>query len=160
MSLPSAQKYKNEMFSALSEMSQEDLIVWPKSLPSNGKIEIDGKLVTLTLEETRSLLEIDLTKEEIWMMRKTKTEAGNIRYALQADKQRNMHDDRAYTLSMAAFFLAKLRRDETFNIDIPKQDMSALLKNNSRPTQNNIIGQKKQNANPFANRNNPFARRR
>lgn len=160
LSLPSAQKYKNEMFSALSEMSQEDLIVWPKSLPSNGKIEIDGKLVALTLEETRALLEIDLTKEEIWMMRKTKTEAGNIRYALQADKQRNMHDDRAYTLSMAAFFLAKLRRDETFNVDIPKQDMSALLKNNSHPTQNNIIGQKKQNANPFANRNNPFVRRR
>ncbi len=79
------------MFSALSEMSQEDLIIWPKSLPSNGKVEIDGKLVTLTLEETKSLLEIDLMKEEIWMMRKTKTEAGNIRYALQADKQRTAH---------------------------------------------------------------------
>ena len=61
---------------------------------------------------------------------------------------------------MAAFFLAKLRRDETFNIDIPKQDMSALLKNNTRPAQSNFPGQKKPNANPFANRSNPFARRR
>ena len=33
-------------------------------------------------------------------------------------------------MMQTAFFLAKLRRDETFNIDIPKQDMSALLKNN------------------------------
>ena len=148
------------MFSALSEMSQEDLIVWPKSLPLNGKVEIDGKLVTLTLEETRALLEIDLTKEEIWMMRKTKTEAGNIRYALQVDRQRNMHDDRAYTLAMAAFFLAKLRRDETFNIDIPKQDMSALLKSNTGPAQTSFHGQKKSNISPFANRSNPFARRR
>ena len=48
------------MFAALSEMAQEDLIIWPKSLPSNGKIEIDGKWVTLTTEEARALLEIDL----------------------------------------------------------------------------------------------------
>ena len=61
---------------------------------------------------------------------------------------------------MASFFLAKLRRDETFNIDIPKQDMSALLKNNTRPAQTSFSGRKKPNANPFANRSNPFARRR
>lgn len=91
LSLPSAVKYKNEMFSALSEMAQEDLIIWPKSLSTNGKIEIDGKWVSLTTEEQRALLEIDLLKEEIWMMRKTKTEAGNIRYALEVSKQRTAH---------------------------------------------------------------------
>ena len=61
---------------------------------------------------------------------------------------------------MAAFFLAKLRRDETFNIDIPKQDMSVLLKNNTGPAQTSFHGQKKSNISPFANRSNPFARRR
>ena len=61
---------------------------------------------------------------------------------------------------MAAFFLAKLRRDETFNIDIPKQDMSALLKSNTGPAQTGFHGQKKSNISPFANRSNPFARRR
>ena len=91
LSLPSAQKYKNEMFSALSEMTQEDLIIWPKQLPANGKMEIDGRVVTLTTEEMRALLEMDLLREEITMMRKTKTEAGNIRYALQADVQRKAH---------------------------------------------------------------------
>lgn len=64
------------------------------------------------------------------------------------------------TLAMAAFFLAKLRRDETFNIDIPKQDMSALLKSNTGPAQTSFHGQKKSNISPFANRSNPFARRR
>ena len=39
----------------------------------------------------RALLEMDLLREEITMMRKTKTEAGNIRYALQADVQRKAH---------------------------------------------------------------------
>lgn len=61
---------------------------------------------------------------------------------------------------MSAFFLAKLRRDETFNIDIPKQDMSALLKNNTGSAQTGFHGQKRPNTNPFANRSNPFARRR
>ena len=61
---------------------------------------------------------------------------------------------------MASFFLSKLRRDEKFNIDVPKQDMSVLLKNNSRPAQTGSSGLKKSNTNPFANRTNPFARRR
>lgn len=161
LSLPSAVKYKNEMFSALSEMAQEDLIIWPKSLPTNGKLEIDGSLTTLTFEETRALLEIDLLKEEIWMMRKTKTEAGNVKYALQVDKQRTAHDDRAYTLAMASWYLAKLRRDETFNVAVPKQDMSALLGNHNSTSSNSFNNNhRRQNLNPFANRVNPFTRRR
>jgi len=159
LDLPSAQKYKNEMFGALSEMTQEDLVIWPKSLPTNGKIEIDGRTITLNPEEIRALVELDLVREECWMMRKTKTEAGNIKYALQADKQRTAHDDRAYTLAMACFFLQQLRRAEQFDIEVPKQDMSALLRNN-RGASNHAYQNQKQNRNPFANRVNPFARRR
>lgn len=91
LDLPTSQKYKNDMFSALSEMTQEDLIIWPKSLPMNGKLEIDDRVVTLSPEEIRALVELDLLREECWLMRKTKTEAGNIRYALQADVQRKAH---------------------------------------------------------------------
>ena len=157
--LPSAIKYKVEMFSALSEMAQEDLIVWPKSLPLGGKIEIGGKKHSLTTEEMQSFLETDLLREEVWMMRKTKTEAGNIKYALQADKQRTAHDDRAYTLAMAAHYLSKLRRDEKFAVEVPKQDMSVLLGTPSPTTQQHTVHQKI-NKNPFMNRVNPFARKR
>lgn len=159
LDLPSAQKYKNEMFGALSEMTQEDLIIWPKSLPTNGKIEIDGRMVTLNPEEIRVMVELDLVKEECWMMRKTKTEAGNIRYALQADKQRTAHDDRCYCLAMASFFLQQLRRNEQFNVEVPKQDMSALLRSSNTASGGAYV-HKKQNPNPFAGRANPFARRR
>ena len=79
------------MFGALSEMTQEDLIIWPKSLPTNGKLEINDRIITLNPEEIRAFVELDLVREECWMMRKTKTESGNIRYALQADKQRTAH---------------------------------------------------------------------
>lgn len=161
LSLPSAQKYKNEMFAALSEMAAQDLIMFPKSAPIGGKLELDDKQIILTKEEIASLVEMDLVKEEIWLMRKTKTEAGNIRYALQADKQRKAHDDRAYTLAMASHYLFKLRRDETFNVEVPEQDMSVLLGTRGR-TQHQPTGTKhnKINMGPFANRTNPFARRR
>lgn len=63
---------------------------------------------------------------------------------------------------MAAFYLAKLRRDETFNIEVPQQDMSILIgnrRNDNRSNSSNNV-HKKQNLNPFAGRTNPFARRR
>lgn len=91
LQLPSAIKFKNDQYAAVSEMVSQDLVIFPPSLPGNGKLNIDGKKVTLTKEETRALLEMDLMKEEVLLMRKTKTEAGNIRYALQADKQRSAH---------------------------------------------------------------------
>lgn len=95
LSLPSAQKYKNEMFSALIEMAQEDLILWPPVPQNSGRIEIEGQQITLTQDEIRALVEISLVREEIWLMRKTKTEAGNIKFALRADQTRKAHDDRA-----------------------------------------------------------------
>ena len=60
---------------------------------------------------------------------------------------------------MAAFFLQQLRRNEQFNIEVPKQDMSALLGNN-RTSSTPTYTHQKQNRNPFAGRTNPFARRR
>ena len=65
------------------------------------------------------------------------------------------------TLAMAAFFLQKLRRAEQFDIEVPKQDMSALL-NTGRNTSAGVMHQmhQKQNKNPFAGRINPFTRKR
>ena len=68
-------------------------------------------------------------------------------------------DDRAYCAGLAAFFLQQLRRNEQFNIEVPKQDMSALLGNN-RTNSSPMYTPQRQNRNPFAGRSNPFARRR
>ena len=64
------------------------------------------------------------------------------------------------TLAMAAHFLSKIRRDEKFNINAPKQDMSALTGLPRKANGTQQIGPAKTNKNPFANRSNPFARRR
>ena len=154
LSLPSAIKYKNDQYAALSEMAQSDLIIFPPSVPNMGYLDIDGQRVTLTQEEIRALLEMDLMKEEVLLMRKTKTEAGNIRYALQTDKQRTAHDDRAYTLSMASWYLQYLRRQEQYDIDLPKGNMGALIKGIGKPTGTNPMSK----PNPFAHKSNPFRR--
>lgn len=157
LSLPSAIKYKNDQYAALSEMASNDLIIFPAPLPNNGQYEINNKKVILTSEEIRALLEIDLMKEEVLMMRKTKTEAGNIRYALQADKQRTAHDDRAYTLSMAAWYLQYLRRRDQYDIDTPKQSMKPLIDKIGKgggAKNNNVFGSR----NPFSRGSNPFKR--
>lgn len=60
---------------------------------------------------------------------------------------------------MAAFYLAKIRRDEKFNIDTPAQDMSALLATPRKANGAQQMAHQKQNKNPFANRVNPFSRR-
>ena len=64
------------------------------------------------------------------------------------------------TLAMAAFYLAKIRRDEKFNIDTPAQDMSALLGTPRKANGTQQTVHQKQNRNPFANRTNPFGGRR
>ena len=64
------------------------------------------------------------------------------------------------TLAMASLFLQQLRRAEQFDIEVPKQDMSALLRTNKTSPSNGGGVYQKQNRNPFAGRTNPFAKRR
>ena len=71
----------------------------------------------------------------------------------------NIMDDRAYTLAMAGFYLAKIRRDEKFNINAPAADMSALLGTPRKANGTQQTMRQKNNKNPFANRVNPFSRR-
>lgn len=149
-----SQKYKNEMFAALAEALTQDLIEFPEDTPGNGKLEIGNKKYTLTKDEIRALVEIDLTKTEILAMKKTKTPAGNVVYSLPADKSRKMHDDRCYCAAAAAYYLMQLRHDDDFNIDIPRQDFSVLTKGPAH-----LEGEKK-SKNPFAGRTNPFARKK
>lgn len=155
LSLPTPQKYRSEMFEALSQMTSEDLITFPQPLPVNGsgKVEIDGKKITLSREETRALLELDLLKEEVLMMRKTKTEAGNIKYSLPPDKVRTAHDDRAYCAAMCALFLQNLRRDDFAKGKNKKSDFTKLLNSIGNG------GKNKSSSNPFGSKQNPFTTR-
>ena len=101
------------------------------------------------------MLEIDLMKEEIVAIVKTKTSSGDVKYGLPPNKTRKMHDDRAYTCVLAAHHLAQLRREEILGSAEPAMNMDVLFSN--RVFQN---PQNKQSTNPFSGFVNPFGRRR
>ena len=147
----SAQKFKNAMYESTESVLTKDLITFMVTPPRNKKLELEeGKMYTLTKEQLRAMLEIDLVKEEFLLMRKTKTENGNIRFALTPEKQRTASDDRAYTLAALSFYLFQLLRDERFKQKKNKQDLSILYKG---------AGTSQKKVSPFGGGTNPFGRK-
>lgn len=148
-------KLKTTMYGALSEMMQQDLIILPPALPNNGELEMeDGSIKSLTQDEIRCLVEIDLMKEEVMSIQKTKSQAGNIIYKLPANKERKMHDDRAYCFAMFGYFLSEKRKQDMSMSDKPKQTYAEYLSSLGR----NVGRTDRNDKNPFANLQNPFRR--
>lgn len=151
-----AKKYKTLMYSATAEMLNRDLIKFPVSLPSNRKLEIDGRTINLTKEEQRAMIEIDMTKTEFLTMRKTQSpKTGEVIYALAPEMSRKMHDDRSYCLAALGYYLSELRHEDDIKNGAHKQDLSVLYNSSKK---NNVVSHKINN-NPFANKTNPFGRR-
>lgn len=145
---------KTNQYNAVQEMCNQDLVTFPKPPPYDGKLcDESGMIHELSPEEISALTEIDLLKEELCLMRKTKTEAGNIKYALVADRARSAHDDRAFTFSMACYYLFLLRRKDQYDIEPASTDMSAYLQS---------IGKKgcsiAKKSSPFSGKKNAFKR--
>ena len=152
LDLVEPRKSRTQLFTDLGQMMSEDLIDLPEDMPNNGVWNIDGVDKTLTGEELRALLEIDLMKQEMMTMQKVKTTSGNITFQLPPAKQKTMHDDRCYCAALLAGYLADLRRAELAATEKPKQDYLSYLKNKC------VQGNNKQVANPFAGKSNPFKR--
>lgn len=108
------QGYKKIIYDALAKMTKLNLIEFTDYdgkdyiMIDNGKEEF--VTYTLTDKEKLALLEINLLKIETSYMCRYDTANGGVQYELSKDKKNKMHDDRAYTLAMGAYALAKLRR--------------------------------------------------
>lgn len=118
--LLSPKKYKNEMFAALAEMTQLDLISFTESYDYKGEIVFtydNGETMRykLTQEEELALINLDLAKEELVNIYSFKSTNGSIRYDLPPDKASKMNDDRAYTMAMLAWYLQQMRRRNITN---------------------------------------------
>lgn len=118
--LLSPKKYKNEMFAALAEMAQLDLISFTESYDYKGEIVFtydngETKRYKLTQEEELALINLDLAKEELVNIYSFKSPNGSIRYDLPPDKANKMNDDRAYTMAMLAWYLQQMRRRNITN---------------------------------------------
>lgn len=118
--LLSPKKYKNEMFEALIEMTKLDLISFTESYDYKGEIVTtlengETNRYKLTQEEEMSLINLDLAKEELVSIYSFKSTNGNIRYDLPPDKVNKVHDDRAYSIAMLAWYLQQMRRRNITN---------------------------------------------
>jgi hypothetical protein len=113
--LLSPQKYKKEMFEALIEMMKLDLISFTENYDHKGELVMagengEGRRYKLTIEEEMSLINIDIAKEELVSIYEFKSSNGNKRYDLPPEKMSKVHDDRAYTIAMLAWYLQQVRR--------------------------------------------------
>lgn len=113
--LLSPKKYKNDMFAALVEMTSLDLISFTENYDYKGEIVTtydngETNRYKLTQAEELSLINLDLAKEELVSIYSFKSPNGSIRYDLPPDKANKMHDDRAYSIAMLAWYLQQMRR--------------------------------------------------
>ncbi|MED3562261.1 terminase [Bacillus xiapuensis] len=142
LKLMSPQKYKKEMYDALVEMMNLDLISFTseysgdgylmipvetgkeievESTDQNGNLnvvkekEIEHKKFKLDFDEELALRNIDLAKEELVNIYRETSANNNYRYDLSKDKENKMNDDRAYCMSMLGWYLQQLRRDNIIN---------------------------------------------
>lgn len=118
-------KGRNEIFGALREMISHDYIKFPESYDGKGELVFleeknkntaDTKVYRLSDDEIMSLVNIDLAKEELFNIYEFAT-GSTIRYDLAPHQKHKMHDDRAYTIAMLAWYLQELRRG-----DVVKQE--------------------------------------
>ncbi|MEG1502101.1 MAG: hypothetical protein RR370_01790 [Synergistaceae bacterium] len=107
--------HKIHMFDALEKMTKLNLIDFPITDVKDTILiptKTDFTEYNLNWEEKLSLRQCSLMIDETICIVRMDTGSGTIRYDLSRDKKNIMHDDRAYTLAMAAYALSLMRRDE------------------------------------------------
>ena len=116
LKLMAPSKYKKEMFEALIEMLNLNLIEFPEAYDGKDFVttfDDKGREVQymLSQDEKLALIQIDLLKEEMVNIYRFESTNGNCRYDLAPHKEAKMHDDRVFTLAMLAWLLQQIRRE-------------------------------------------------
>lgn len=153
LKLMSPQKYKREMYDALLEMMNLDLISFTAEYDDKGHLmlpketgkeiefenadgenqkekEISYAQVKLDFEEEMALKNIDLAKEELVNIYRHKGTNDNYRYDLATDKVGKMNDDRAYCLAMLGWYLQQVRRGSIVNKKKDRPNISQYMFHN------------------------------
>jgi hypothetical protein len=118
--------YKKIMFDSLEKNLKLGLIEFPeydnKEFITLAEESGEIKRIELTQQEIEALTQCNLAKQELMYMCRYETPNGGITYDLVKDKQRKMHDDRAYVCAMAAYALSLMRRTELLARPIEDDD--------------------------------------
>lgn len=116
----------------------QGLFTFPNSLNVRGELEfeeVDAEGIShiryekCNFEETASLTQIDLAKEELVGMQKIKRPNGTVAFDLSPDaKSRNLHDDRSDVVAMICNRLMELRIQDALAVEEkPKEDFKEMF---------------------------------
>lgn len=121
-------KVKKEIEERLrkEKLSDEDFAIRLKEELKKSSI-VKTKMVKLDPYQEIALANIDALKEELVNMRRIKRDSGKDSFELIPEKEGKLHDDRAYTYVMAAFWLHEKRM--------------ANIRSKKRPKDKNILDQ-------------------
>lgn len=125
VTLVDPQSYKRIIYNALEKYMSLNLITFTKYdnkeyLSIEDSKTHEFRQERLSPDEQMALLQIELAKNEMSYMCRFDNPNGSVSYELSRDKKNTMHDDRAYTLALGAYALAKMRRNDI--LEKPKQD--------------------------------------
>ena len=130
-------KYKVEMFKALIEMTNMNLIEWPNEYDNRGYINLMFELNTKTgqkIPRYNEPTEKEVKKTELVNIYRFKQASGADRFDLAPDKSSKLNDDRAYVAAMGAWVLQQLRREHliTRKKQNPNDILSKLVVSNGK----------------------------
>lgn len=125
------QGYKKIIYDALQKMTILNLIKFTDYDNKDVLTILDEKTsefkeYPLSFEEKLALVNIELMKTEASYMCRYDTPNGGVQYELAKDKKNTMHDDKCYTLAMASYALAKLRRTDLLEVKKEKHSFTSL----------------------------------
>lgn len=111
-------KYRSAFFEAARVMVSSGNMKFPPVCPKTSHFTLDsGDEKTLTSEEMNALIQMDLMKEEMVAMIRTKNKnTGTFFYGLPTGKI-TMHDDRNFVAIMACWQIQQLNIEEVFGND-------------------------------------------
>lgn len=136
-------KYRSAFFEAARVMISSGNMKFPPVCPKTSKFVLDsGEEKTLTSEEMASLIQMDLMKEEMVAMVRTKNKtSGTFSYGLPTGKI-TMHDDRNFVAIMACWQIQQLNVEEVFGNDEELDYMGSFI--NSKDDNNQKVEKKKE----------------
>lgn len=133
-------KYRNALFEAAKVLVPQGAIKFPPVCPKYNTLVLeDGTEKKLSKAEMSSLIQMDLMKEEIVAMVRTKTVAGgNITYQLPPEKRGKMHDDRNYVFVLTCWEIRNLREEDDYGDGVGLDYSNMFQKTSTVKSEDNI----------------------
>ncbi len=159
-------KNKVAAYEAAQDMINQGLVIFPRNMNARGEVEfteensdgsINVKCVRMMKEDFLILTEVELMKEELIGMEKTKnSQTGAISFDTSHEmKMKGLHDDRSDCMAMACWYLAKVRAESKLHSNKHETDFKSFFNRKigkSNKTNDMFVGD-----NPFNNLGtNPF----